>query len=1040
MAKVSLRIYNREIESLIDQNQFDEAIAHCKHILKTFPKHLETYRLLGKTYLELKRYQDAAEIFQRVLLAVPDDFVSHVGMSIIRDDEEKLDEAIWHMERAYDRQSSNAAVQGELQRLYGRRDGAEPKIRMTRGALAHMYVQGELYPQAIGEVRGVLADDPNRQDMQVLLALAYFRNGQKVEASEVCATLLRKYAYCLDANRILLEILPGTGRAENTQIHRQRVNEMDPYAAFVTASVFQSEAVPDAAVNLERLDYDPGQLLDSSSSWPASLESKALSSGTAHEIPEWLKAAEQPAQLEAPSAGTPAEQAPADDALPDFLRTAGWGAATGAAVETASAFDDSPEAEPVQGEAVPADIPEWLKAMAPSEPAPAAPVEAPVSGASEAPEAEDTMDWLKNLGAGKTPAQEPGPEEGKTPAEPEASIGDLGKSDEERDESFLWLESLAAKQGARSDELLTKPEERLDEAPEWVEQAKDLTTGQEAEAQPAESMPDWLKELQPQDAAGEQPGVPAETEAQPADATPDWLKELQPQEAAGEQPGMPAETEAQPADATPDWLKEMKAQETPEELLPAPSAAVPSGPSIGDLGKSDEEQDESFLWLESLAAKQGARSDELLTKPEERLEAAPEWVEQARDAVLPEVAVQPAAEEEAEDWLKSLQPVEEAPGAEDEIPAAVEPSGTRAGKLEEQPAAEPADDMPDWLRAMKAEAQAGEQPAVPVEAEPQSAPAAEPAATGEDVADWLKSLETGETPAEAAEVEPQAVPPAGPPETGTSMADWLKSLEEEEKQAGEAPAAAVEPATSTGGVTDWLKSLETEEAQAGETPPVAAEPEQPATPPTEPAAASEEMPDWLKAMEAEEKPAAELPAAPVQQTPEPAGEQELPEWLREEEPAEPSLQPTSPAEWKPAEPPAYKEPTTQPVQVGKKSVQAPPISQPAASRPPAAPAVSELEATRQTGHTGMLSTPGDPTLRAAQAELNRGNIQNALQEYGKLIKKAKLLDEVIFDLREALYRYPVDVLIWQALGDAYMRSNRLQDALDAYTKAEELLR
>ena len=60
--------------------------------------------------------------------------------------------------------------------------------------------------------------------------------------------------------------------------------------------------------------------------------------------------------------------------------------------------------------------------------------------------------------------------------------------------------------------------------------------------------------------------------------------------------------------------------------------------------------------------------------------------------------------------------------------------------------------------------------------------------------------------------------------------------------------------------------------------------------------------------------------------------------------------------------------------------------------------------------------------------------------HGKLIKKGKLLDEIIFDLREALYRYPVEVSIHQALGDAYMRANQLQDALDAYTKAEELLR
>ena len=79
-------------------------------------------------------------------------------------------------------------------------------------------------------------------------------------------------------------------------------------------------------------------------------------------------------------------------------------------------------------------------------------------------------------------------------------------------------------------------------------------------------------------------------------------------------------------------------------------------------------------------------------------------------------------------------------------------------------------------------------------------------------------------------------------------------------------------------------------------------------------------------------------------------------------------------------------------------------------------------------------------LISAQSELSRGNIPGALEGYGKLIKKGNLLDEVIFDLRGALQRYPVEVTIWQALGDAYMRANRLQEALDAYTKAEELIR
>ena len=119
--------------------------------LRLFPKHIATYRLLGKAYLEQQRFGDAADIFQRVLSSVPDDHVANIGLSIIREDEGNLDAAIWYMERALEAQPSNAAIKDELRRLYGRRDGIEPpKIRLTRGALARMYSRGGLYDQAIG--------------------------------------------------------------------------------------------------------------------------------------------------------------------------------------------------------------------------------------------------------------------------------------------------------------------------------------------------------------------------------------------------------------------------------------------------------------------------------------------------------------------------------------------------------------------------------------------------------------------------------------------------------------------------------------------------------------------------------------------------------------------------------------------------------------------------------------------------------------------------------------------------------------------------
>jgi tetratricopeptide (TPR) repeat protein len=172
--------------------------------------------------------------------------------------------------------------------------------------------------------------------------------------------------------------------------------------------------------------------------------------------------------------------------------------------------------------------------------------------------------------------------------------------------------------------------------------------------------------------------------------------------------------------------------------------------------------------------------------------------------------------------------------------------------------------------------------------------------------------------------------------------------------------------------------------------------------------------------------------------------------------AEPTkIEPTRATDWAPVDkqkaeavqppPPAPKpapEPKAEPSFASAQEKPAPKAKKPAPKKEeikPAAPSGPYKEPVTRKG-TGMLTMPIDSILGSARAELSRSNIPGALETYGKLIKKGRFLEEVIYDLREALYRYPVEVSIWQTLGDAYMRANQLQDALDAYTKAEELLR
>ncbi len=254
MSKIALRKYLREIETLIDQGHIVNAVVHCQHILESYPKYLETYRLMGKAYLETHRNRDAADIFQRVLLAVPDDFVSHLGMSIVCEEQKDLNGAIWHMERAFEINSTNNGVQADLRRLIGKRDGTEPqKIYLTRGALAQIYAKDGEFQQAIAEAKSVLAEDKSRNDMVALLARVYFRAGMKNEAVELCIDLLKQYPYSLDGNRILVEILPGTSMAQGVEQYRRRIQSLDPYAQFSTTSVFDTASVPDDAVMFDKL-------------------------------------------------------------------------------------------------------------------------------------------------------------------------------------------------------------------------------------------------------------------------------------------------------------------------------------------------------------------------------------------------------------------------------------------------------------------------------------------------------------------------------------------------------------------------------------------------------------------------------------------------------------------------------------------------------------------------------------------------------------------------------------------------------------------
>ena len=360
MAKISLRGYKKEIENLIDRGQLEEAIAHSKYILSTYPKYIDSYRLLGKAFLEAQKYKDAGDIFQRVLSSIPDDFISHIGMSIYKEDAGDLDSAIWYMERAFETQPSNAGIQTELKRLYGRRDGVEPvKIRLTKGALVRMYARSNLYSQAIAEALSALAEDPSRMDVEITLAQMYYLSGQKLDATEISSKVVSKLPFCFEANRILAEVLTNTSRAEDAKIYRDRVISLDPYFAYVSENTPDLDTVPDNAVMVEHFSWQTSGGKEKPLEW--SMPSSAVEQTPLEPSSDWLSTARE--ELKQPEDNKPetVEQTPIDppieEAIPDWMKTAGWQPSENIA-ETESQLSTEDE------KAIPAEIPSWLKEIA----------------------------------------------------------------------------------------------------------------------------------------------------------------------------------------------------------------------------------------------------------------------------------------------------------------------------------------------------------------------------------------------------------------------------------------------------------------------------------------------------------------------------------------------------------------------------------------------------------------------------------------------------------------------------------------------------
>jgi len=922
MQQVSLHDYCEDAGSLIQSGDTHKAIQITRHILRHYPRHVQSYRLLGQALLALGVYHEAARQFRRVLSADPEDVSSRVGLAEIHQATGDLDKAVWHMQRAVDLAPGDPDLRARLGQLSDARqgDGRSESIELTRAALGRIHAHAGLRAKAAQEFKAVLSSNPDRADVQTALAEVLWQSGDYLEATQICQRILEKVPNALKANLMVGALWLQNRQLAEAQPYLELAQELDPENLVAQSFFGEASPLPSLEVKIEALGEDEIHSVQfgppptsSQEDVPAfeeqepaidwmsdshEEESKPMNdeerSDEEFELPDWLKGVgddlldesdDQPV-----ASSPPGSDSDEGEATPDWLRD------LVARAEDADTSQESVSAEP-------GDVPDWLQELRPEIP-------------EETPSGSDTPDWLESTTAGQPPDEYqtepvPGATEPKLPeVEPVVPEAAGAPTPGETDDQFSW-EQLLAEEGVDLGAIgeVPPPEAAGMTPEEWLRSTADFDETPQAAEEPA------LPDEEPLVEEAQTPVIPvAQTEADDVDI-PDWLREIRDGEKLHREPDAePAVEKPKPSlleplsdvveeSDVPDWLREVATGE-PVPTEGAVPVAEPSEPAPEaedeDIGLPDWLRDLEEPAAEEEAAQAEPVAPELAAEPTASAdEGRALWeqilAEEGVDLSSVEEAPPPeAAGMTAEEWLRSTADLEERPGAPGVTEPIVEEPSTKdlevptvpvveteldwledVGEpepflaLEGEPTAEeaePAEEVPGWMRELQEPQIETEEPLEAVVDEALDE-AVEVEVDEAGLPDWLR-----EPTAEAAEfVEPEAGPPAETPE-------WLAELESEDMLLTEADFE--EPIElETGEMPEWLGEVMAEETPFAE---------EWAAEPAEAEAQEEQIPDWLRefrdqAREPQPEPTPEVEAfeapAEVEEEAQYAEPSELPDWL-----------------------------------------------------------------------------------------------------------------------------------------------------------------
>ncbi|MGH2354276.1 MAG: tetratricopeptide repeat protein, partial [Chloroflexota bacterium] len=240
-------------EARLRRNEGDAggSASAARRALALLPRGLEAQRALGLALLDAGEARPALSAFQAALACDPLDVVSQVGSAEAQERIGGPQSAATDWLRAWELAPGVPGVEERMQAARGSADAPQPSERpseqpgagppLTRAALAGVYLRGGLYEHAVAEARSALGREPERPDLQLVLAEAFWRSGDAASAAAVAEQVLGRQPDSAAANLLLAAHWQTIGRDPAPLV--ARVQAVDPDGQ-VSARLFDDRESP----------------------------------------------------------------------------------------------------------------------------------------------------------------------------------------------------------------------------------------------------------------------------------------------------------------------------------------------------------------------------------------------------------------------------------------------------------------------------------------------------------------------------------------------------------------------------------------------------------------------------------------------------------------------------------------------------------------------------------------------------------------------------------------------------------------------------